>query len=248
MARGACIDRMKSKTAEKGKKNIETEAGALRRLLTGVGAVIFDLDGTLIDSMGMWKEIDEAYLGRFELLVPEGLQHEIGGMSFEETAVYFKERFPIADSLEQIKADWNEMALAWYDKRARLKAGAADFLFRCKRRGIAMGIATSNSRLLLSTALNALRIAPYFQAVKTGEDKLPGKPDPAIYLAVARELGKEPSECLVFEDIVAGIRAGKAAGMRVIAIDDVHSAEHREEKRALADLMLADFTPAAEVI
>ena len=69
-------------------------------------AVIFDLDGTLVDSMWIWRDIDIEYLGRFGISVPSGLQTEIEGMSFSETAVYFKERFHIPDSLEKIKRDW----------------------------------------------------------------------------------------------------------------------------------------------
>ena len=79
-------------------------------------AVIFDLDGTLIDSMWMWKAIDIEYLGRFGLECPEDLQKEIEGMSFSETAVYFKERFGIPETLEEIKQDWVDMSLEKYKK------------------------------------------------------------------------------------------------------------------------------------
>ena len=82
-------------------------------MLKNKKAVIFDLDGTLVDSMWMWKAIDIEYLGRFGIELPATLQKDIEGKSFSETAVYFKETFKLPDSLEKIKSDWNRMA---YDK------------------------------------------------------------------------------------------------------------------------------------
>ena len=98
-------------------------------------AVIFDLDGTLVDSMGMWKEIDIEYLGRFGVPLPETLQKDISGMSFTETAHYFKNTFQIPDSIEEIKATWNEMAMYKYTHTVPFKPGALEFLKELKRHG-----------------------------------------------------------------------------------------------------------------
>ena len=97
-------------------------------MIQNMKAVIFDLDGTLVDSMWMWKQIDIDYLQRFGIELPEDLQASIEGKSFSETAMYFKERFELPDSLEQIKADWNEMAFDTYANKVPLKDGVADFL------------------------------------------------------------------------------------------------------------------------
>ncbi len=75
-----------------------------------IKAAIFDLDGSMVDSMWLWRSIDIEYLGRFGIPLPEQLQADIEGMSFSETAAYFKKRFALSDDLEQIKADWNRMA------------------------------------------------------------------------------------------------------------------------------------------
>ena len=109
-------------------------------------AVIFDLDGTLVDSMWMWKEIDIEYLAKFGLECPDDLQKVIEGMSFSETAVYFKERFHIKDSLDEIKQDWIRMSLNKYKYEVTLKPGVKEFLDWADGRGMAMGIATSNGK------------------------------------------------------------------------------------------------------
>ena len=106
-------------------------------------AFLFDLDGTLVDSMWIWTDIDIEYLGRFGLELPGDLQNCIEGMSFTETARYFKERFAIPDSLEEMKADWNRMAWEKYMKEVPLKPGVREFLAFYRGRGVKMAVATS---------------------------------------------------------------------------------------------------------
>ena len=97
-------------------------------MLKGKKAVIFDLDGTLVDSMGIWGQIDIEYLGAHGYEVPKGLQKEIEGLSFTEVAVYFKERFLIPESIEEIKRTWKEMAEDKYRYEVLLKPGIEKFL------------------------------------------------------------------------------------------------------------------------
>ena len=197
-------------------------------MLKDIDAIIFDIDGTLIDSMWMWKAIDIEYLGKFGIPLPPTLQKDIEGMSFSETAVYFKETFQIPDSLDEIKADWNQMAYDKYTKEVTLKNGAGEFLEQCKKNGIKLGIATSNSRELVDATLKALKIRDYFDCVMTACEVTKGKPAPDIYLAVAEKIGINPMECLVFEDIEMGILAGKNAKMEVCAVEDDFSMDQIE--------------------
>lgn len=210
-------------------------------MLKNKKAVIFDLDGTLVDSMWMWKAIDIEYLGKFGISLPLTLQKDIEGMSFSETAVYFKETFQIEDSLEKIKADWNQMAYEKYTKEVPLKRGAKEFLQFCKEQDIKLGIATSNSRELVDATLEALKIREYFDCVMTACEVAKGKPAPDIYLAVADKVQVSPEECLVFEDIEMGILAGKNAGMEVCAIEDEFSMDQKELKKKLADYYIEDY-------
>lgn len=210
-------------------------------MISNVKAVIFDLDGTLVDSMWMWKQIDIEYLGRYGIELPEDLQSSIEGMSFSETAMYFKERFQLSDSLDKIKADWLEMAWDKYANHVPLKAGVADFLERLRKQEIKMGIATSNSRELVDLVTKKNQIHSYFQSIRTSCEVKKGKPAPDIYLLVADDLGVTPDQCLVFEDVVQGIMAGKNAKMRVCAVKDAYSEEQDEEKRELADHYISSY-------
>lgn len=211
-------------------------------------AVIFDLDGSLVDSMWIWKAIDMEYLGKFGIELPPDLQDSIGGKSFTETAIYFKERFQIPDSLEQIKEDWNRMAYDKYANEVPLKPGVREFLDYCMEHQIRLGIATSNSRELVDNIVRTHELIDYFDCVMTGCEVAKGKPAPDIYLAVAKQLEVAPADCLVFEDIVQGIQAGKAAGMQVCAVDDAFSKTQEKEKRNLADYYIHHYNEVMDIL
>lgn len=211
------------------------------KMIAGKKAVIFDLDGSLVDSMWMWRAIDIEYLARFGIPLPEDLQSRIEGMSFTQTAYYFKEHFPIDDPIEKIMDDWNQMAWDKYATEVKLKPGIPEFLEGCKRNGIKLGIATSNSRELMDNIAKVHHLDRYFTSIITGSEVINGKPAPDIYLLSAKSLNVSPEECLVFEDIIPGIMAGKNAGMTVCAVEDAYSEQTRAEKQALADYYIEDY-------
>ncbi|WP_167956631.1 HAD family hydrolase [Anaerosporobacter faecicola] len=215
-------------------------------MLDNIDAVIFDLDGTLVDSMWLWKEIDVEYLGRYGHAVPEDLQHAVEGMSFSETAEYFKERFQLPDSLEDIKAEWNKMAWDKYADEVPLKKGVKEFLTQLRKKGIKTGIATSNSKELVNHVLKHRNITEYFDTVRTSCEAKKGKPAPDIYLLVAKDLQVEPSRCLVFEDLSLGIVAGKRAGMQVCTVFDLYSQEDIVRKREYADYYIDSYVDIFE--
>lgn len=214
----------------------------IKDFLKNKKAVLFDLDGTLVDSMWMWPQIDVEFLGRFGYDCPRDLERAVEGMSFSETAAYFKERFSLPMTLEEIKECWSQMAMDKYRTQVPLKPGALEFLRHCKDQGIATGIATSNGRPIVDAVIEALRIGEYFQEVATACEVEKGKPEPDIYLEVARRLQVAPEDCLVFEDVPAGILAGKRAGMTVLAVEDDFSRELSVEKKALADGYICDYS------
>lgn len=213
----------------------------MKELLKDKKAILFDLDGTLVDSMWMWKKIDIEFLGRYGYDCPDDLQKSIEGMSFSETAAYFRERFQLPLTLEEIKTCWIQMSIDKYRHEVPLKTGAMEFLKYCKEHDIRTGIATSNGREIVDAVIHSLDIGKYLDVIITACEVNAGKPEPDIYLEVAKRLQTDPSECLVFEDIPAGITAGKRAGMTVIAVEDEFSRQMKEEKSAIADGFIESY-------
>jgi len=204
-------------------------------MLKNIDAVIFDLDGTLVDSMWMWESIDVEYLQRFGIAMPMDLQKSIEGKSFSETASYFKDRFQLPDSLDQIKSYWNQMAWDKYASEVPLKEGVRDLLVYLKEHHIPAGIATSNSKELVELVIKKHQIEDYFLSIRTSCEVAKGKPSPDIFLLVAQDLNVLPSRCLVFEDVIHGVMAGKNANMKVCAVYDKHSEKDLDMKVKLAD-------------
>lgn len=204
-------------------------------------AAIFDLDGTLIDSMGMWGEIDIEYLERFGIEVPENLQRELEGLRFSEVAEYFRERFGITDSVEEIGQTWIDMAEYKYKHDIPLKPGARELIRKMADNGIRMGIASSNHQRLIEEILRIHGISEYFDVITTCDDVTANKPEPDVYLYTAEKLGTSPSMCLVFEDIPIGIQSAKRAGMTVAAVYDTYSENMQEQKEREADFFIQDY-------
>lgn len=210
-------------------------------MLENIDAVIFDLDGTLVDSMWVWDEIDLEFLSAKGIELPPTYQKEIEGMSFTETAAYTKNLFQLPESVEELKTLWNDMAFDKYENQVPLKPGVIDFLEHCRKQGIQMGIATSNFIKLVEAVCETHGLQEYIKVIVTGCEVEKGKPAPDVYLEAARRLQVKPENCLVFEDVPMGIMAGKNAGMKVCAVKDTFSEEQQEKKRQLADYYITSY-------
>ncbi len=214
-------------------------------MLKNIKAVIFDMDGTIIDSMWIWKDIDVKYLNKRGIDLPGDLQRQIEGMSFTETAYYFKERFGLPDNIEDIKKEWYIMAEDYYKNKILLKDGAKEFIELLKIRKIKVGIGTSNSRELALEVLKKHDIHHYFDTIRTSCEVDKGKPHPDVFLKVAEDLGVKPKECLVFEDTYAGVLAASRAGMKVVAVQDPVSIESKNDICKLAFDYIENFNNIA---
>jgi 16S rRNA pseudouridine516 synthase len=208
-----------------------------------IKAIIFDLDGTLIDSMGLWRMVDEEFLSSRGIAVPEDLfDHLPQGNSFIQTAQYFKDRFALPESPEAIMQIWTEMVQEHYAGSVALKSGVDHLLERLKERGIKIGLATSNSYELAHKSLTYNRVWHYFDFVSTGDIELRGKPYPDIYLNCARGLDLDPVQCIAIEDTLSGVQAAKAAGMITLAIHDADSIRDHDCIRETADAFCEDYS------
>lgn len=211
-------------------------------MLKDIEAVIFDIDGTLIDSMWVWTDIDDQFLAKYGLTEPENFHEGMEGKSYSETAQYFLDLFPeLPHTREQLEDEWHQMAYDIYTKEMELKKGAHELILSLKEQGIKLGIATSNSRDLAEGLLIHHNILQCFDSIWTSDEAKAGKPSPDVYLRVAESLHVAPSHCLVFEDVPKGILAGKNAGMKVCAVEDPFSKPQEQRKRELADYYIQDY-------
>lgn len=211
-------------------------------MIEHIQAVIFDIDGTLVDSMGVWYDIDVEYFKLLEIPMPPTLQRDIEGMSFTETAIYFKETFQLTEkTIDDIKLDWIRMAHEKYLYEIKAKPGAKEFMKFLKDKGVKIGCATSNDKSLAMAALLPHGFKEKVDSVRTACEVNAGKPAPDIYLKVAEDLGVDPKNCLVFEDIPNGMRAGKAAGMTVVGVEDESAKKYRAEIDEICDYFITDY-------
>jgi HAD superfamily hydrolase (TIGR01509 family) len=212
-------------------------------------AVIFDLDGTLIDSMQLWRKVDRDFLHKRGIAVPQDLfEHLPQGNSFIQTAQYFIDRFSLADTVEGVMQEWTDMVTWHYEHDVKLKPGAKHLVEKLYQGKIPLGLGTSNSYELAQKVLSPNGIWQYFSAVVTGDMHLMGKPFPDIYLKCAENLNLAPQDCVVIEDTLTGVQAAKAAGMKVIAIFDADSEEHHPRIHELADAFAHNYSELTNML
>lgn len=210
-------------------------------MFSNIKAAIFDLDGTLVDSMGLWSDIDKNYLKKFNHSVPEGLQDDICHLNFQETAAYFKNRFNIPDSLDTIMADWHTMAHDAYCTSIKLKKGVKEFLQYLKDSDIKIALATSNSNDLLEAVLKANDIYSYFDAVTTTAEVQRNKEFPDVYLLAAQKLSVAPENCMVFEDLITAIKGAKKGNMKVVGVYDEWNEDQWSLIKEVSDYAIKDY-------
>jgi HAD superfamily hydrolase (TIGR01509 family) len=208
-----------------------------------IRAVVFDLDGMLIQSEEVWDSVRERYTrergGRYD----EEIQRAMMGMSSTEWSRYLHDVAGIPDEPEEINAEVVCRMLGAYEAELPLIDGAQEAVRRLAGE-FRLAVASSSNRPLIDAVLQAAELEPYFEATVSSEEVAHGKPAPDVYLEAARRLGVEPAHCAAVEDSHGGIRSAKAAGMRVIAIPNP-SYPPDDESLAQADVTLgslADLT------
>lgn len=197
---------------------------------------IFDMDGTLVDSMGFWNRLAEEFLARrgFPPLSPE-LQEESIALTMEGTANLFIREYHLPETAEQICSEINGLMEQHYRTDVPLKQGAAAFLDRMKAAGFRMCIASSTAPALLDICLRRLGVRDYFEFLLSCEEVGEGKNRPTVYLEAARRLGGTPENTVIFEDILVAAQTAKGAGFSLGVIYDVNSDAEQPQLKKLAD-------------
>ena len=185
--------------------------------MTTVDAVVFDLDGVLVDSEHVWDEVREGLArergGRWH----EGAQADMMGMSSTEWSLYMHDVIGLSETPEDIDAEVVRRMQARYAAELPLIDGAVDAVRRLEG-SFRLAVASSSNRPLIDTVLEASGLASSFAATVSSEEVARGKPAPDVFLEAARRLDVAPERCVAVEDSANGIRAARAAGMRVVAI------------------------------
>lgn len=207
---------------------------------------IFDMDGTLVDSMGFWNRLSDEFLARrgFPPLPPE-LQEESIALTMEGTANLFIRAYRLPETPEQICAEVNGLMEAHYRSDVPLKPGAADFLERLKKAGFKMCIASSTNPVLIDICLRRLGVRDCFEFLLSCEEVGEGKNRPTVYLEAARRLGGTLEDTVIFEDILVAAQTAKQAGFSLGVIYDVNSDAEQEQLKALADCYITRWDDPA---
>lgn len=203
-------------------------------------ALIFDFDGTIANTSGLWHEVDLAFLSKrglpFDLEYPQRLS----ALGFVDGARYTIERYDLKESVEDICEEWTTMARELYRTRVHLRPGVERFVRAARESGTACALATTNDPEVLCTLRN-VRISELFQACVYGVDVGRGKDHPDIFIEAASRLGVDPCDCMVFEDIPPAIRSAKSAGMLTCGVRAHDPSQPRETVRQEADLWLESW-------
>ncbi len=210
-----------------------------------INAVIFDLDGVIIDSEPLWKEAEKRIFKTVGINLTNEMCRQTTGLDCIDTVNHWYEYKPWKDrKTEDVRDDIYEELLRLIEQKGELKEDVERVLDLFKERKISMAVASSSPLEMINMVLRTFRLSRKFSVVHSSELELSGKPHPAVYLSTARMLKKEPSECLAIEDSYYGALSAYNAGMKVVAIPD--SDEYEDSKFDFADLKIRSFKEFGE--
>ena len=213
-----------------------------------IKGAIFDLDGTLLDSMFIWDTIGEEYLRSLGKEPHEDLKETFMTLTLEEAAEYYREHYGVTLSVKEIVDGVNAMVEETYRTKVTLKPGIAKYLAWLKENGVRMCVATVTDRYLVEETLERLGVRHYFSEIFTCAEVGFGKDKPIIYQKALEHLGTEKSDTYVFEDLPFALNTAKTDGFPTVGVYDRHEA-HQDELKELADYYIFDFTdPILKII
>ena len=196
---------------------------------------IFDLDGTLAASMGVWERVDYNIAEKYGFEPDEDYWNNVTSRSYLEGAEYITDRYKLDITPQEMADEIFNMVLNDYRYNIELKEGAEKLLEKMKKDGIKMAVATSNSREMTEALLKNRKVIDYFDTIVYSQDIGVNKTEPDIYIEAAKRLGLDISECYVFEDMLYAINGAKKSAAEVIAVYDVFSEEDIDAIKITAD-------------
>ena len=210
---------------------------------------IFDMDGTLVDSMVYWKHLASEFLeSKGVQEISPAVLERIKPMTMTESAALFIEEYGLSGTAEHIAAEMNAMMDAHYRKDIPLKSGVSIYLEKLQRNGVSMCVASATAEELMDACLSRLDIRHHFSFLLSCETVGIGKNRPDVYLEAAKKLGAQPEEIAVYEDALYAAKTATQAGFYTIAVRDNSNQPHWDTLKALADEAILDWQTAAQAL
>ena len=206
-----------------------------------INTAIFDLDGTLIDSMHIWKDISSNYIESLGLKPEPGLNEKMKSYNLTRCSIYFSEHYNIDKTPEEILLDLRNFVSPFYHSKGTIKAGVLEYLKLLKQNDVKIALATACSKDLAIASLKANEIYEYFDLILTCDCVKSRKDQPTIYLEVLKRLNQDISTAWVFEDTHHACFTAKSAGFNLIAIEDAYSNNKKELIKNTADIYIKTF-------
>jgi mannitol-1-/sugar-/sorbitol-6-/2-deoxyglucose-6-phosphatase len=210
-------------------------------------AVIFDLDGVLADSEPWWNEIDRKLLGEYGVAYRGEYHQDVLGVSYRIAVDFYKKAFDLSAPTDELMRRRGEIAAEFFANRVGLFSSTKATLEQLRQMNLRLAVATSSVSASARPFLDRHQLTAFFDVIVTGDEIERGKPHPDIYLHAAEKLGVTADACLVIEDALSGVAAGKAAKMRVAAIPDTRFVDAREYEKE-ANYLLRDLSEIPPLI
>ena len=202
---------------------------------------VFDLDGTLLDSNGVWRWVDETFVGRHGLQLTDEYNEYVAHAIFPDAANFTKAYYQLSESEEEIMSAWYDLAYNAYASELSLKPGARDYLNQCMENGERMVLYTSSQPSLCRAALEHHHIGDCFEQLLFAQELRLEKKYTESFTQLSRMLEEKPEQCLLYDDSPLSCTSAKAAGWQVIGVEDPLFAHHRQEMDRQCDKVIAGF-------
>ncbi len=218
------------------------------KLLNNIEGAIFDLDGTILDSMFIWNDIGYKFLANKNIQAPPGADKEFIKMSLKEAAEYYIAHFDNTATIESIINDINLLVEGFYFNEVILKDGVKEFIEKLHSKGVKMCIATATDRYMVEKALERNGLRRYFSEIYTCNGVGAGKNKPLIYDISLEHLGTPKDKTVIFEDALYAIKTAHKAGYKIVGIKDVSEPEDPEIVKSYCDIYINDYSEINDYI